>query len=290
MNGTLGGRPWRLADLPLAAKVLLTAFLALVGVGYLVAVANIYFKHREADFDPALTPDDIRAVYHGMEKTITSEAALPSEMLKEVRPGGRMRKHLQKGGDVAVTTLIAWLEQGAKEADFAKAGFAVPGGPSPKDVIRAQCIGCHAPGGDEADIPYAPSTTGEPDYAMVAKMALPPVGRTISETRIVRIDPTSVSELVHITHAHILTIPIFALLVGLLFLLTGLPEKVKLIVGPLPMLAVLADIASWWLARPFEPFVHVIAAAGAVFGATFGLQVLCVFGSLWFGRGSERTA
>lgn len=286
MSGACDFRSLRLADLPPPAKVLLTVFLALVGAGYLVAVANIYFKHHEADLDPALTPDDIRAVYHGLEKTITSEAAVPSEMLKEVRPGGKMRKHLQKGGDAAVTTLIAWLEQGAKEADFAKAGFAVPGGPSPKDVIRAQCVGCHAPGGDEADIPYAPSTTGEPDYAMVAKVALPPAGKTTSETRTVRIEPTSVPELVHITHAHILTIPVFALAVGVLFLLTGLPETVKLIVGPLPMLAVLGDIGSWWLARPFEPFIHVIAAAGAVFGAAFGVQVLCVFGSLWFGRRS----
>lgn len=50
------------------------------------------------------------------------------------------------------------------------------------------------------------------------------------------------------------------------------------------MLAVVLDIGSWWLARFFEPFVYVIAAAGAVFGAAYGLQILCIFGSMWLAR------
>jgi hypothetical protein len=58
---------------------------------------------------------------------------------------------------------------------------------------------------------------------------------------------------------------------------------VKLLLGPLPMLAICCELASWWLARPFEGFIYGIAAAGAVFGAAFGLQILCVFCSLWFG-------
>ena len=57
-------RPFRLVDLPLPAKVTLTAFLALIGSGYLVSALNIFEHHHEADLEPGLTLDDLRRVYH----------------------------------------------------------------------------------------------------------------------------------------------------------------------------------------------------------------------------------
>jgi hypothetical protein len=77
---------------------------------------------------------------------------------------------------------------------------------------------------------------------------------------------------------------VFTLLVGALFMMTGFGPTVKFALGPLPMLAILLDIGSWWLARYVEPFIYVIAAAGAVFGAAYGLQILCILCSLWCGR------
>jgi len=112
----------------------------------------------------------------------------------------------------------------------------------------------------------------------------------VSSKKVVDLEPKSVPELVHVTHAHILVIPVFSLIVGSLFLLTDVHRKVKLLLGPLPMAAVACDIASWWLARPFEPFIYVIAAAGAVFGAAYGLQILCILRSLWFDTPSDRAS
>ena len=51
------------------------------------------------------------------------------------------------------------------------------------------------------------------------------------------------------THAHVMTVPVFTFVVGVLFLMTGIPQSVKLVLGPLPMLAVLLDISGWWMAR-----------------------------------------
>ncbi len=96
--------------------------------------------------------------------------------------------------------------------------------------------------------------------------------------------PTNTSKLVHITHVHILTMPVFAFLVGVLFLMTGISDKLKLLIGPLPMLAVMLDISGWWLARWVEPFIFVIAAAGGVFATLYALQILCILGSMWLGR------
>jgi hypothetical protein len=280
----------RLARLPLSGKLLVTLFLLVVGPGYLFGPANIFFRHQDADLEPGLSVDDLRRTFHGMEKQVTPEAEITvnSAMLEQVRPGGEMREHLEQGGEPAIRSLISWLEGGAKEDDFAKTGLAVPNDPSAKEVISANCIECHnADGGEMEDIPYAATAEAEVEYALVMETAKPEFERHQSGPQTLALAPTGPKELVHITHAHILTIPVFTLLVGVLFLMTGFGERVKLILAPLPMLAVLLDISSWWIARVAEPFIYVIAASGALFGAAYGLQILCVLGDMWFGRASR---
>jgi len=282
-----GRCPVRLPALSLGAKLTVTLFLLLVGGGYLVAVAKIYVWHSPADGLPGMSPDDLRAVFHGLEKEVSREvrATLASEMLREVRPGGRMRRYLMRGGESAERALIGWLEAGASEADFAVAGRFQAGDPSARQVIAAQCIECHnAAGGDARDLPYADARDAEPRYELVARVAAPPIGEPTTETSLVRIEPISSRELLHSTHAHILSIPVFTLIVTGLFLLTDVGPRFKSVLAPLPMLAVVLDIGSWWLARPFEPFAYVIAAAGALFGVTYGLQILCILACMWAGR------
>ncbi|HOA71856.1 MAG TPA: hypothetical protein PL151_02345 [Phycisphaerae bacterium] len=279
--------PIRLATLSLPAKITLTAFLALVGTGYLVAAAKINVWHSEADGVPGMSADDLRATYHGLETTVTAQIreALPAPMLREIRPGGSMRKHLLKGGDPAERALTAWLEQGAKAETFDKTGLVEAGDPSPKQIIAQRCTECHhADGGDAQETPYAANATAEPQYELVAKLALPAFGPATDKTEVRRIEPVSARKLLHVTHAHILSIPVFTLAVTVLFLMTGLGQGFKLVVAPLPMIAVCVDIGCWWLARPFEPAIYGIMAAGALFGAGLGLQILCVLGSLWFGK------
>jgi hypothetical protein len=209
-------------------------------------------------------------------------------MLKQVRPGGDMREYLDKGGEPAVRGLITWLENAAPETEFAKPGLAEPGDPSAQQIIKAHCVECHnADGGDMEEIPYAATTDSEPEYKLVMATAKPQITIQESGLQTVEIKPTSESKLVHITHIHILTMPIFTFVVGVLFLMTGIPQSIKLLVGPLPMLAVLLDISGWWIARYFEPFIFVIAAAGGLFGATYALQILCVLGSMWLGKKTE---
>lgn len=277
----------RLAGLPTPAKLTLTAFLALVGAGYLVAVAKINVWHNDADGVAGMSPNDLRAIYHGLDVTVTSQTreTLASPMLREVSPGGAMHKHLAKGGEPAERTLIAWLKDGAKQATFDKPALVQPGDPSPKQVIADRCIECHhADGGEEEDVPYAADAKAEPQYELVAKEAVPPLAPASTKTETRHIGPVSTRELLHITHAHILSIPVFALIVSVLFLMTGVRSGVKLVLAPLPMIATCLDIGCWWLARPFEPAIYGILAAGAVFGTGLALQILIVLGSMWFGK------
>ncbi len=283
----------RLADLPFSGKLLVTAFLALIGVGYLIGVRNIFEHHSEADLQPGLTVDDLRRNYHGLEVESTSDARkhTPSIMEKMVRPGGPMRKFLEKGGEPAIRGLTAWLEGGSEEEAFARADLAEPGAPSAQRVIGMQCVRCHnSTDGEMADVPYAQSVMDEAEYGLVMALAAPPGGKPTPGTKTMQLAPIGRPELVQVTHAHIMAIPVFTLIVGGLFLFTGLPTKLKSVIAPLPMVVLCADFASWWLARSIEPFIYVIAAAGAVFGLAFGFQILSVAYSLWLGKRSGKSA
>ena len=284
------GENIRLVRLPLSAKLLVTLFLLIVGPGYLFGTANILFKHQNADGEEGLTLDDLRATFHGMTKTIQPEdkVTVNSTMLAMVRPGGDMREYLEKGGEPAVRGLITWLENGAREEEFTQADLAQEGDPSAQAIIKAQCVECHrADGGEMEDLPYAETAEDDPQYARVIRAAKPDVTVEKSGVQTREIKPASEARLVHITHVHILTMPVFAFLVGALFLMTGLPSGIKVVVGPLPMLAVLLDIGGWWAARWVEQWIYVIAAAGGVFGALYALQILCILGSLWLGRAGD---
>ena len=274
----------RLSRLSLSGKVLVTLFLGIVGPGYLFGTANIMLRHQDADLEPGLSVDDLRATFHGMEKTITPDAQVTvhSEMLEQVGPEGEMRKYLEKGGEPAIHSLIGWLEEGAKEDGF------VAGDPSPQQVIKSQCIECHrADGGDMEDLPFATNAEAEPEYTLVMAAAEPEFETHESGPQTVVLGPTNVKKLVQVTHVHILSMPVFTFFVGILFLVTGFSEKMKLVLAPLPMLAVLLDIGSWWLARFVEPFIYVIAASGALFGATYALQILCILYAMWIEKPAE---
>jgi hypothetical protein len=201
-------------------------------------------------------------------------------MLRMVRPDGEMRKHLEKGGEADVRSLIAWLEKGAPREGFEATGSPSAGDPSPRDVLARACLRCHNDNGKKWDAPYGPDETSPPAYDLVAKYAAPPV--VVAGT--VRLPPKSIVDLVQVTHVHIISIPVFALAMGALFFLARPGPRAMAILGPLPMLAVVADISSWWLARFSDAFVHVIAAAGAVFGTSLALQAVWVLAALWLGR------
>src|SRR5262245_48851114 len=278
--------PIRLGALPVPAKVMLTLFLLLISAGYGVATLNIYEHHQDADLEPGLSLDDLRVRFHGLEKKPKSPpaegAAAPKEgepakdaptaapagpispMLKMVLPGGGMRKYLEKGGEPSVRALVSWLEAGSKKEDFSKEGVFKEGDPSVSDVLEEQCIKCHnAQNGKKKDVPYAATSKSTPEYEMVAKQAMAAAAASRGEA--VYLEPMALSALIQSTHAHILSIPVFTLIVGCLFFLTRQRPAVKAILGPLPMLGVILDIGGWWLARVFEPGIYAIAAAGGIF-------------------------
>ncbi len=281
---------------PAAGKWLATAFLAIVGFGYLAAVANMFHQHQLADGVPGLSIDDLRAAFHGVEVQDDpgdeASSAPKSRFMEMVEPGGDMRKHLTKGGEPAVRTLEKWLRNGATRENFTKAGIAQEGDPSPADVVASNCLRCHnADGGEKADTPYGEDLF-DVDYDMIFVYAAPGTAKQTTEATPGEprtIGPNSEAHLFLVTHIHMLSIPVFTLIVSALFLLTGNCRGIRGLLTVAPMFSLCVDFSSWWLARWAEGFIYAIAAAGAVFGATFGLQILSVTWAIWFGRPGDGT-
>jgi len=287
-----------LTTLPLSAKVLLTLFLLLIGVGYLAALGNLYHQHSLADGKEGLSLDDLRAAFHGLEVApgesgSDQDPAMKSRMQQMIEPGGEMRKHLIKGGPQAVRTLETWLQHGAVEAQFTQKGLAGAGDPAAADVIMSRCLDCHnADGGEKADVPFGPDLF-TPDYQMVMRVAAPGTAKLgqaaageLSDHR--TLGPQTIPHLFLVTHIHMLSIPVFTLIVGGLFLISSLAASPRHLLVPIPMAALTCDFACWWLAREWPVLIYVIASTGAIYGVSMGGQLLTVVASLWFWKPADQ--
>jgi len=262
-----------LPSIPVGGRIMLTAFLAIIGSGYLVAVLNIYHSHQLADGKKGLSLDDLRAVYSGLTIAKDKDAVIPSRMLTMIH--GAMRQYIDNEEDF--TILENWLKAGGSEAGMNKG----PRKKTPRRVLMRHCLRCHAQSTDteiSKKSPFAPDEF-DVDYAMLAKFVAPAAE---SSTGVLHLPPQyTVPRLVLVSHVHMLAIPMFTLVVALMFMMTRLPARLRAVLTPLPMLAVVLDLSGWWLARLGGPFVYFIIAGGAVFGTVFGIQLIAVAIDMW---------
>lgn len=272
---------WRLRQLPVSARFALSCFLAMIGAGYILALANIYYSHRAADGDAsALTLNDVRAVYSGLTVEVKGGQPVPSRMLEMVDT--QMRDFLKTEADYQ--TLRNWLASGAKQETFTT--VAAGSENSPESILTASCVRCHTPDGERGEeeahrSPFAADIFSSADFAMVSKYTATTVDET---TGTAKLPPQSIERLVLVGHIHMLTIPVFTLITSLLAAFTGLRPGMKGVLVATPMLVLVIDFAGWFLARSLPGAIWLIVGSGPVFGVFFALQILAAFFSMWWGR------
>ena len=265
-----------LPTMPAGVRVMLSTFLAIIGLGYLAAVANIYHSHQLADGKEGLSVDDIRAVYGGLSVVRGQDAVIPSRMLTMIR--GAMRQYVNSEEDYEI--LETWLKAGGSEAGLNEG----PRRKTPRRALIRNCLRCHArsTGTDiSKESPFGPDEF-EVDHAMLSRLVAASV---VSAENTVELPPQyTMQRLVLVSHIHMLAIPMFTLVVALLFMMTRLPATWRALLTPLPMLALVFDFAGWWLARIAGPFAYIILLAGGVYGLVFGFQLVAVLVDLWRSR------
>jgi hypothetical protein len=113
-----------LARLPESYKVLFTGFLLVIGVGLLMAGAQIMLTHGKADGKPGLSINDIVYSYYGNRSGSKLESMLNGQM-KPMAP------------DEVRFELIQWARDGGSIKDWS---------PKIEPIMQKYCVSCHGPG------------------------------------------------------------------------------------------------------------------------------------------------
>lgn len=135
----------RFSDISTSEKILNTVFLLTIGLGYLMALVNMYYTHQGRDGKPGLTLQDIVIQYHGSRDQTRLGTAI----------NGIMEPNLKYKSDKEV--ILKWINEGADEA-----GFDVSIAP----ILNRDCIICHTPA-------VNPGLPGLTHYQSVADLARP---------------------------------------------------------------------------------------------------------------------
>jgi hypothetical protein len=118
----------RTLDLPL--KVLFTGYLAVVAVGYFVALIQILFTHGMADGEFGLSIDDIVYSYYGNR----------SGTVLETKLNGSMKNNASEQERFAI---MRWVRDGADLDEYKDEGI--------EKIIQERCVMCHTKGASIPD-------------------------------------------------------------------------------------------------------------------------------------------
>ena len=130
-------------DISVSERILNTVFLITIGLGYLAALANMYYTLQGLDGKAGLSIEDIVIKYHGSNNQTRLGAAITSIM----------EPNLKYKGDKDV--ILQWIQDGADESGYNEIV-------SP--ILNRDCITCHSPG-------INPSLPDLTHYATVSEVA-----------------------------------------------------------------------------------------------------------------------
>lgn len=114
----------RFSDISISERILNTVFLLTIGLGYIMALINMYYTHQGRDGKPGLSIEDIVIMYHGSNDQTRLGSAI----------NGIMLPNLKYKGDKEV--ILKWIHDGAEEAGY-KNDIA--------PILDRDCVHCHSP-------------------------------------------------------------------------------------------------------------------------------------------------
>jgi hypothetical protein len=233
--------------------------LVLVMLGGLAAsLRHMVDHHAGRDERPGLSLDDVRGAYHGVRTTAPLLVALQRDHPQDVssEPAHQLTAAERD-------TLLKWLRGQRVSEDYDNLDL---GDAAPAEIMAARCLACHSRRADAA-------TRATPDLDYFDDV------RQVAFSR--EINPTARAILTASTHAHALSLATLSIVVAMLLLATGWARPPVHGLIALMGVALAADLASWWLARPWAGFVWVIVLAGAVYHAATVAALLAVLVDLW---------
>jgi len=240
-------QPRRFCDCDASEKALYSAFLVLVGLGYLMALSYLYFSFQGLDGKAGLSVDDVAENYYGNRSGTRLEAALrgPMSAFSDIE-----NKRI----------IISWLQSGAEEKFFKQ--DVLP-------ILKKDCFQCH--GGASAQNFVGIDLS---NFNAVKKLADVDTG-------------VSLHSLMRISHIHLFGIALILLAVGMIFRRVEMREWLKTLLILLPFISIFVDILAWFVTKWDPVFAYSIVIAGGLLGFSLSAQILISLYQIWFWRGGE---
>ncbi len=114
----------RFKDISVSERILNTVFLLTIGLGYLAALANMYYTHQGLDGKAGLSVEDVVISYHGSNSQTRLGTAIK----------GIMAPNLKYKRDADI--ILEWIHAGADEPDYNE---------NIAPILNRDCIICHTP-------------------------------------------------------------------------------------------------------------------------------------------------
>jgi hypothetical protein len=114
----------RFKDISISERILNTVFLLTIGLGYLAALANMYYTHQGLDGKAGLSVEDVVISYYGSSKQSRLGTAVK----------GIMASNLKIKSDQDV--ILKWIHAGADEEGYNQ---------NIAPILNRDCIMCHTP-------------------------------------------------------------------------------------------------------------------------------------------------
>ena len=149
--------------------------------------------------------------------------------------------------------LVAWLKDGAPEADYAA---------HIQPILGKTCLGCHT----KASGMILPDFT---TYAGLHEFAKVDTGM-------------SITSLLKLSHIHLFGISLLLFALGYIFIQSEINVWFKRFLVLSPMVAVFVDILAWFLTKWDPVYAYTVVIAGAVLGFSMSMQMLISLYQIWF--------
>ena len=114
----------RFKDISISERILNTVFLLTIGLGYVVALVNMYYTHQGRDGRPGLSIEDVIINYHG--------SATQTRLANAIN--GVMEPNLKYKSDKDV--ILRWINNGADEPEYTE---------KVAPILNRDCSICHTP-------------------------------------------------------------------------------------------------------------------------------------------------
>lgn len=164
---------------------------------------------------------------------------------------GGMKVYYESDADV--DAVILWVKSGADRIGYEK--VVAP-------IMKKSCIECHSPRGIESG---SPLTTFDEVK-----------GYTEVDTGV------SLVRLAGLSHTHIISHGMMFFLLSIIFLMTGVKDRWKIILFVSAFIAILGDVLFWWLGKLSHIFAYGTVFFGALLGITFLFYFFVPIYEMWF--------